>query len=171
MKQVLWRIILLVLLCSVVLLACEPGPASQVPAETGDGWQTTSPGEVGLDDGKLSQAAARIRGGAYENVHSLLVVKDGKLVFEEYFPGYTWSYSGEQFRGRRVDFDRDTLHNLASVTKSFTSALVGIAIDQGFMGGVDDPDLDMVVIFTGGNYVDESPVEEIVTRHILPAVQ
>ncbi|MGD8794257.1 MAG: serine hydrolase, partial [Anaerolineae bacterium] len=80
----------------------------------------------------------RIRDGTYENVHSLLVVKDGKLVFEEYFPGYTWNYADEQFRGAPVDFDRDTRHNLASVTKSFTSALVGIAIDRGLIGGVED---------------------------------
>jgi CubicO group peptidase (beta-lactamase class C family) len=33
------------------------------------------------------------------------------------------------------------------------------------------PSLDMVVVTTGGNYVQEDPVEEIVTRFILPAVQ
>jgi CubicO group peptidase (beta-lactamase class C family) len=33
------------------------------------------------------------------------------------------------------------------------------------------PSLDMVVVFTGGNYVDEEPVDEILTRFILPAVQ
>jgi hypothetical protein len=33
------------------------------------------------------------------------------------------------------------------------------------------PSMDMVVVFTGGNYVQEDPVEEIVTRYILPAVR
>jgi CubicO group peptidase (beta-lactamase class C family) len=33
------------------------------------------------------------------------------------------------------------------------------------------PELDMVVVFTGGNYVDEEPVGDIITRFILPAVQ
>jgi CubicO group peptidase (beta-lactamase class C family) len=32
------------------------------------------------------------------------------------------------------------------------------------------PSLDMVVVFTGGNYVEENPVDEIITRCILPAV-
>ena len=41
-------------------------------------------------------------------------VKDGKLVFEEYFYGY----------------DREKSHFLASVSKSITSILVGIAIEQ-----------------------------------------
>jgi CubicO group peptidase (beta-lactamase class C family) len=31
------------------------------------------------------------------------------------------------------------------------------------------PSLDMVVVFTGGNYVQEEPVDEIIARYILPA--
>jgi CubicO group peptidase (beta-lactamase class C family) len=134
--------VLALLLCTSLLavlpVACGPAPRTGVPPQTGDGWQTADPAEVGLDARKLDRAVASIRNGTYENVHSLLVVKDGKLAFEAYFPGYTWSYSGDQFRGDLVDFGRDTPHNLASVTKSFTSALVGIAIDQGAIGGVDD---------------------------------
>jgi CubicO group peptidase (beta-lactamase class C family) len=33
------------------------------------------------------------------------------------------------------------------------------------------PSLDMVVVFTGGNYVGEGPVDEIISRHILPSVR
>jgi CubicO group peptidase (beta-lactamase class C family) len=33
------------------------------------------------------------------------------------------------------------------------------------------PEMDMVVVFTGGNYVDDDPADEIITRYILPAVQ
>ena len=33
------------------------------------------------------------------------------------------------------------------------------------------PSLDMVVVFTGGNYVEQDPTDEIVTRHVLPAVR
>ena len=32
------------------------------------------------------------------------------------------------------------------------------------------PSLDMVLVFTGGNYVDEVPVDEVIERYILPAV-
>nr|NIV34038.1 serine hydrolase [Anaerolineae bacterium] len=88
------------LLCIVLLvaLAAACGPAPGIPPQTGDGWQTADPVSVGLDAKKLNQAAARIRDGTYQNVHSLLVVKDGKLVFEEYFRGYTWRYAGDQYR-------------------------------------------------------------------------
>jgi hypothetical protein len=33
------------------------------------------------------------------------------------------------------------------------------------------PDLDMVVVLTGGNYASHEPVHEILVRHVLPAVQ
>ena len=36
---------------------------------------------------------------------------------------------------------------------------------------IEEPDLDMVVVLTGGNYATHEPVQEILTRHILPAVQ
>jgi CubicO group peptidase (beta-lactamase class C family) len=138
MTRMVWRAWLPVWLCVVLLAACGLGPASARPPQTGDGWQTVSPASVGLDAEVLDQAVAHIRDGTYPNVHSLLIVKDGQLVFEQYFRGYAWNYAGDQFRGDLVDFRRDIRHNLASVTKSFTSALAGIAIDQGLIGGVED---------------------------------
>ena len=53
---------------------------------------------------------------------SLLIMHNGKLVFEEYYNGY----------------DAETPHYMASVTKSVVSALTGIAIGDGLIGGVDD---------------------------------
>lgn len=138
MTKMTRKALLLALLCAILIAACGPESTSPTPPQTDDGWQTADPASVGLDVKKLEQAVARIHDGTYQNVHSLLVVKDGKLVFEEYFRGYTWDYADEQHRGDLVDFDRDTTHNLASVTKSFTSALIGIAIDQGFIRGVEE---------------------------------
>ncbi len=60
------------------------------------------------------------------HLHSLIVVKNGYLVLEEYFNGY----------------DAETLNSLQSVTKSFTSAVMGIAIEQGKIRGVDEKVLD-----------------------------
>ncbi len=60
-------------------------------------------------------------GEEFPNLHSLLVVRNGYLVIEEYFGGH----------------DADDLHDLQSVTKSFTSAAVGIAVGGGKIKGVD----------------------------------
>jgi CubicO group peptidase (beta-lactamase class C family) len=73
-----------------------------------------------------------IANNRFGEMHSLLIVKDGHLVFEEYFPGY-------MFYGEYTDFGIDTLHNLASVTKSITSLLFGIAIEKGLVPSVEEP--------------------------------
>jgi CubicO group peptidase (beta-lactamase class C family) len=61
--------------------------------------------------------------GDYVNIHSVVIVKDGVLVLEQYFNGH----------------DRDHLHEIRSATKSIGSMLVGIAIDKGFVRSEDDP--------------------------------
>ena len=131
------RAISLVLFWALLLAACGPGPTAGAPPAAGEGWDVAGPGDVGLDAAMLDEAAALIRDGTYPHVHSLLVVKDGKLAFEEYFRGDAWSPADGQAQGEAVEFDAGTLHYMASVTKSVTSALVGIAIDRGAIGGVD----------------------------------
>ena len=127
-----------ILLWVVLLVSCSPAHTFRVPEQTNDGWQTASLAEVGIDERTIEQAIDRVRDNTYQNIHSILIVKDDKLVFEEYFSGYTWDYNDDQFRGEFTDFGIDTIHNLASVTKSFTSTLVGIAIDHGFIQDVDE---------------------------------
>lgn len=70
-------------------------------------------------------------------IHSLLVVKDGKLVLETYYPGDDISVT-DQSGFARKDFDRDTLHCVASASKSLTSILFGIAVDQGKIADLDE---------------------------------
>src|SRR5262249_21391809 len=70
------------------------------------------------------------------NVHAVLVARHGKLAFERYFKG------SDEVHGRLVKniaFDADTLNDMRSVTKSVASLAVGIAIDRGLIGGVNEP--------------------------------
>lgn len=69
----------------------------------------------------LAALVSRIRDNTFPRVRSVLVVKDGKLVFEEYFAGY----------------HRYRLNEMHSVSKSVTALLVGVAVDQGLVK-VDD---------------------------------
>ena len=62
----------------------------------------------------------KIFDGTYQNIHSVLIIKNGKLVFEQYFPGYKFYYQAENFKGEYTNFTSHTIHNLASVTKSIT---------------------------------------------------
>jgi CubicO group peptidase (beta-lactamase class C family) len=96
--------------------------------------------------------------GTFENIHSILLVKDGKLILEEYFPG-------ETVFGQYINFRRNTLHNLHSVTKSFTSALIGIALDQGIIESVDQ---DLATFFPELADVFQGTAKtEIQLKHLL----
>lgn len=125
----IWIVVATLLVASIVALTLGqvlPGlvhrddrQASDWPTET---WATSTPEEQGMDPGKLEAMMAYIDEHDME-VDSIIVVRHGRIVFEEY--GYGWF--------------PDTRHKLHSVTKSVTSMLVGIAIDQGLIEGVHMP--------------------------------
>jgi CubicO group peptidase (beta-lactamase class C family) len=69
-------------------------------------------------------------------------VKDGSLVYEEYFSGLDRRWRGGQQETVTVSFERDTLHDIRSIGKSITSALVGIAIGTGTIPSLDAPLVD-----------------------------
>ena len=110
-----------------------------VPEQLDDGWQTGDLRDAGLSLQPINRLMNKIESGDYDKLHSLLIVKDNMLVVEEYFDGYKYNWSGRAFCGEYTEFNRDTLHHMASVTKAFTSALIGIAIGQGSIPGVDTP--------------------------------
>jgi CubicO group peptidase (beta-lactamase class C family) len=90
-----------------------------------EGWRSTPPEEQGMSSSTLA-AAIDYAVDADIDMHSMSVVRNGYLVLDAYF----------------YPFAPDTKHDIASVTKSITSTLVGVAIDQGYIDGVDDPVLD-----------------------------
>lgn len=81
---------------------------------------TASPDSVGLESNRLNAMSNAIMSGEFKNVGSVLLARHGRLLFEQYFEG-----------------SRSTLRDTRSATKSVTSILVGIAIDKGFLPGVD----------------------------------
>ena len=111
-----------------------------IPAARDDGWPVASVNEDKLiDRAALCRMADRLASSA-ANVHSVLVARGGKLVFERYFRGSD-EIPGRIY-GRRVEnitFDADTLHDMKSVSKSVASLAVGIAIDRGLIRSVNEP--------------------------------
>ena len=99
---------------------------------------------VGLDARLLESMTEAIRKGEeFSNVHAVLIVKDGRLVYEEYFAGKDERYDSDgRWRTVEVAFDRDTLHDIRSAGKSVTSALVGIALGSGAIASLDTPLID-----------------------------
>lgn len=148
----------------------DTGPVKELtvvstPLQTGDGWVTRNAAVAGLDTVRLRNLLRRLAEGEYRGIDAVLIVKDGRLVFEKYFPGYDFEYTAKDFKGKFIRYDRNTIHNLASVTKSVTGILCGIAVDKKMIHGVDDrvsgsfPEL--AAMFTGGK--EKITVENLLT--------
>jgi len=101
-----------------------------VPEKTNDGWETAHLSTENIDAELVNDLFNRVIDQTYKNIHSVLIIRNGRLVVEEYFPGGGSS-------GQYHAFKRDTLHGLNSVTKSIGSILIGIAIDQHLISGVE----------------------------------
>ena len=97
------------------------GTASQT---TGGGWPTASPAESGLSDARLRSLDAAVRSGVFKKIGSVLIARHGKLAYEGYFDD-------------NGDGDAAILRNTKSATKSITDVLIGIAIDEHKLSGVD----------------------------------
>jgi CubicO group peptidase (beta-lactamase class C family) len=142
------RLVLAVsLVAGVAAIAPAQPPASQstptysytVPPSLDDGWKTAPLEQVGMDRQRLEAMTNSIRAHTEFNIHALLIERDGRLVYEEYFSGEDQRW-GEPLGV--VVFNREVKHDLRSVTKSVVSALVGIANASGAIRSLDTPVLD-----------------------------
>jgi CubicO group peptidase (beta-lactamase class C family) len=116
-------------------LYAEPPDGCGVAVARDDGWPVAFVNEDRIvDRDALCRMSDRLAASA--NVHALLVARGGKLVFERYFRG-TDEVNDRQFAN--VTFDADTLHDMKSVSKSVASLALGIAIDRGLVGSVNEP--------------------------------
>jgi CubicO group peptidase (beta-lactamase class C family) len=104
---------------ALVPLGCQRQPDPPPPDNE---WPTASPESQGLSGSVLEYYSSRSASGYYGQVHSLLVIRHGRLVHEAYFSGY----------------DREQLHAVYSVTKTVTCALIGIALSRGWLSALDE---------------------------------
>ena len=138
----------------------QRNPACGSPASIGDGWPTATPESVGLDGERLCGIAARLK-ETEANVHAVIIVRHGKMVFEQYFPGYDEPWGmGEG----RHDFDATTKHDMRSASKSVVSLLVGIAIDRELIKSADEP---VVKFFPDYSALKTAGWDNITLRHLL----
>jgi len=116
------------------------------------GWRYCKPEEVGMDSEKLRELNDEILLllELHVNVNSVMIIKDGYVVAEQYYS---------------EDYTADDLHSIYSCTKSLTSALVGIAIEQGF---IEDEQVLMMDYFQDYEIADLSAAKEAITLwHLL----
>jgi CubicO group peptidase (beta-lactamase class C family)/pimeloyl-ACP methyl ester carboxylesterase len=105
------------------------------PDQLKDGIQTSTLTDVGIDAKLIKAMQDSITAGGYSNIHSVLILRNNKLVYENYWPGHDENRATD-FAGM-IDHHRDSLHDIRSITKSITSAAVMLALDQGKIKNLD----------------------------------
>ena len=111
-----------------------------------EGWRSSTPEEEGIDSEMLAEGLEAIRDEKIR-IHSLLIIRNGSVVLDAYFYPY----------------DGKTVHELASVTKSLMTSLIGIAADQGKL----DLDSPMVSFFPDREIANlDRSKEKITVRHL-----
>ena len=111
-------------------------------------WRRADPAALDMR-AELLAGLEREVSARFQRIRAMLITRRGQLVFERYFGGC----------------GRDDVHLVASVTKSVVSALVGIAIDRGFIRGVDQRVLDFFPDYAPGGH--ERLKRRLTLKHLL----
>jgi CubicO group peptidase (beta-lactamase class C family) len=120
---------------TVAVFRADPNACGD-PVSGIDSWQVATPESVGLSKAALCSMVKWLAESKLDNVHAVLVVRHGKLVFEQYFTG-----DDEHLASKAgiVTFGPNVRHDERSVSKSVVSLVVGSAIDHGWIKSIDAP--------------------------------
>ena len=110
-------------------------------------WPVATPEEVGVDSSALVEMIEFAR-EQKTPVHSVQLVRHGRLVLDAYFHPYN-----DRIR-----------HDVASVTKSITSTLIGLAIAKGHVRDVNQPILSF---FPGRDVTFAAQKSKLTLEHLL----
>ena len=144
-------IVRIAVILELFVLTCifsRTSKAQESPYWPTDGWRAATPESQGLDSETLAKAFDFIRGNDI-NIHSMMIIRNGYVILDAYFYPYT----------------PGTVHDLASVTKSVTSALIGIAIDNGYIKSVHQAIIDFFPEYEV-EYLDEYK-KKLTLEHLL----
>lgn len=141
------RVLLLIVLTAILWTGCDqsdiptspsiPDNHFPIPSQIDDGLVTGSFYEVGMEPVPFIELVDSLDRTPDHRIHSILVFRKNRLVFEKYWDGYDMTFDLD-YTLEVKQFDIETLHYQASVSKSVTSALMGIALDKGLISSVEE---------------------------------
>lgn len=114
-----------------------------------EGWQVSTPTAQNVKETRLDEMSAYVEKEGFA-IDSMLIVRNGYIVFEKYL---------------NPENNQSSLHSIYSCTKSVLSALIGIAIDKGYIESVDQKILDFFPNLTFAN--PDPRKENIKIKHLL----
>ncbi len=114
-----------------------------------EGWQVSTPTAQNMKKTQLDEMSTYIEKEGFA-INSILIIRNGYIVFEQYLS---------------PEHNQSSLHSIFSCTKSVLSALTGIAIEKGYIEGVDQNILDF---FPNQIFANPDPrKEDIKIKHLL----
>ena len=126
------------LVISFYAIAQEDDLVSEIiaPPLLDDGWQVADIDFAKLDPKAVQQLTREINSGEFRRIQSVLIAHKEHLVYEYYWtrPKYEIEES--------IKLGRQSPHRIASITKSITSLLLGVALKNDFEQAVQQPVLD-----------------------------
>lgn len=127
--------------------AAEPTPPPEPEPEpvVDNSWKLDTPENHNMDPEVFTRLHEALSGST---VYAMVTAKDGVIIDEYYQDGY----------------DETDIFDLHSCSKSFTSALVGIALEQGLIGSIDDPLSDYLPQVLE---LEDTDKQQITLRHLL----
>lgn len=133
---------LLTLLTAFFFTECSSD--NPVMPDAAPGLKVSTPENQNINGQYLDMMTYRANDYYYGDIKSIIITRNNYLIYEKYFRGET----------------RETLHRVYSVTKSFTSAMVGILIQRGLISGLDNKLLNY---FSGYNLQNNDPGKSLIT--------
>ncbi len=142
-------------LCALLMPACVDRSSKPSEAKTLNAaepwpttvWSETSPEAVGMD-GAVLKEAEQIYPRLFPSGYSLLVIRNGYLVSESYFDGQT----------------AETPNHVYSVTKTFVATLLAVAMQQGWIDGVDQRVADLLPEYSVHPKLTALTLEDVLTH-------
>jgi len=133
---------IIIIICLISLNQCKsdsldeiapqrPPYIYEIPESVDGGWETAHLDNVAMKMQPIQALFENHLARRFKKQHSVLIVKDGKLVVEEYFKGY-------DLYSQYTQFNLNRKHYMASVSKSIISALIGISIDHSLINDTDE---------------------------------
>ncbi|CAN0512334.1 unnamed protein product, partial [Laminaria digitata] len=117
------------------------------PEWPGDVWAVSTPEAEGVDPAAVSALHADIEAGKYGLIDHFLLIRNGRVIADHsYAQDYEAVAAAYDTTNQQYNYDHPAwhpyyngtkLHTLQSVTKSVNAAALGIAVDEGYLDGVD----------------------------------
>lgn len=143
------HISLFFILCSPLFIKAQAPYQYKAPEKTNDSWETGNAPDEGFNPQLFSPFFDALNKEKHK-LHSVLIIKNDKLIMEEYFNGYDW----------------EKQQDLRSVNKSIASLLLGIALEKGYIKSLDEPAVKYIEEFKDAKNPDPRK-NEITIRHLI----